>query len=76
MTSIEPLVGEQDLAVRAAHGSGAVRDEDARVVFTVDSDDAEPLALLLDAGEYRFVVGRCLDQLGLDHQLVRRWGQE
>jgi flavin prenyltransferase len=23
-----------------------------------------------------FVVGRCLDQLGLDHELVRRWGQE
>src|ERR1700756_4790402 len=23
-----------------------------------------------------FVVGRCLDQLGLEHQLVRRWGQE
>jgi 4-hydroxy-3-polyprenylbenzoate decarboxylase len=22
-----------------------------------------------------FVVGRCLDQLGLEHQLVRRWGQ-
>jgi 4-hydroxy-3-polyprenylbenzoate decarboxylase len=22
-----------------------------------------------------FVVGRCLDQLGLDHALVRRWGQ-
>ena len=23
-----------------------------------------------------FVVGRCLDQLGLEHELVRRWGQE
>ena len=23
-----------------------------------------------------FVVGRCLDQLGLEHALVRRWGQE
>ena len=23
-----------------------------------------------------FVVGRCLDQLGLEHRLVRRWGQE
>ena len=23
-----------------------------------------------------FVVGRCLDQLGLDHELVRRWGQD
>jgi 4-hydroxy-3-polyprenylbenzoate decarboxylase len=22
-----------------------------------------------------FVVGRCLDQLGLEHELVRRWGQ-
>jgi 4-hydroxy-3-polyprenylbenzoate decarboxylase len=23
-----------------------------------------------------FVVGRCLDQLGLDHELVSRWGQD
>jgi 4-hydroxy-3-polyprenylbenzoate decarboxylase len=23
-----------------------------------------------------FIVGRCLDQLGLEHELVRRWGQE
>ena len=23
-----------------------------------------------------FVVGRCLDQLGLEHELVRRWGQD
>ena len=23
-----------------------------------------------------FIVGRCLDQLGLSHELVRRWGQE
>ena len=23
-----------------------------------------------------FVVARCLDQLGLEHQLVRRWGQD
>jgi flavin prenyltransferase len=23
-----------------------------------------------------FVVARCLDQLGLDHELARRWGQE
>src|SRR5918911_3070040 len=23
-----------------------------------------------------FVVGRCLDQLGLDHELVRRWGRQ
>jgi 4-hydroxy-3-polyprenylbenzoate decarboxylase len=23
-----------------------------------------------------FVVGRCLDQLGLEQSLVRRWGQE
>jgi len=23
-----------------------------------------------------FVVARCLDQLGLDHELVRRWGQD
>src|SRR5215471_623987 len=23
-----------------------------------------------------FVVGRCLDQLGLEHELVKRWGQE
>src|SRR2546423_13963657 len=23
-----------------------------------------------------FVVARCLDQLGLEHELVRRWGQE
>jgi 4-hydroxy-3-polyprenylbenzoate decarboxylase len=22
-----------------------------------------------------FVVGRCLDQLGLEHQLARRWGE-
>ena len=22
-----------------------------------------------------FVVGRCLDQLGLEHALVRRWGE-
>src|SRR5919201_218446 len=23
-----------------------------------------------------FVVGRCLDQLGLEHELVRRWGED
>ena len=23
-----------------------------------------------------FIVGRCLDQLGLEHELVRRWGQD
>ena len=23
-----------------------------------------------------FIVGRCLDQLGLEHELVRRWGQQ
>jgi len=23
-----------------------------------------------------FMVGRCLDQLGLENALVRRWGQE
>ena len=23
-----------------------------------------------------FVVGRCLDQLGIEHELVRRWGQD
>jgi flavin prenyltransferase len=23
-----------------------------------------------------FVVGRCLDQLGLEHELVRQWGVE
>ena len=23
-----------------------------------------------------FIVARCLDQLGLDHELVRRWGQD
>ena len=22
-----------------------------------------------------FIVGRCLDQLGLENELVRRWGQ-
>jgi 4-hydroxy-3-polyprenylbenzoate decarboxylase len=22
-----------------------------------------------------FIVGRCLDQLGLEHGLVRRWGE-
>jgi flavin prenyltransferase len=30
---------------------------------------AETIADLVD-----FIVGRCLDQLGLEHQLVRRWG--
>jgi 3-polyprenyl-4-hydroxybenzoate decarboxylase len=23
-----------------------------------------------------FVVGRCLDQLGIENRLTRRWGQE
>jgi 3-polyprenyl-4-hydroxybenzoate decarboxylase len=23
-----------------------------------------------------FVVGRCLDQLGIENRLMRRWGQE
>ena len=32
---------------------------------------AESVADLVD-----FVVGRCLDQLGLENALVRRWGQE
>jgi 4-hydroxy-3-polyprenylbenzoate decarboxylase len=32
---------------------------------------AETVADLVD-----FVVGRCLDQLGLENALVRRWGQE
>jgi 4-hydroxy-3-polyprenylbenzoate decarboxylase len=37
------------------------------------AEPARPLSVddLVD-----FVVGRCLDQLGLEHALVRRWGQQ
>jgi len=50
-----------------------VRQAGATVLFAAPGfyHGAETVAALVD-----FVVGRCLDQLGLDHALVRRWGQE
>jgi 4-hydroxy-3-polyprenylbenzoate decarboxylase len=50
-----------------------VRQAGATVLFAAPGfyHGAETVDDLVD-----FVVGRCLDQLGLDHALVRRWGQE
>jgi len=50
-----------------------VRQAGATVLFAAPGfyHGAETVDDLVD-----FVVGRCLDQLGLEHALVRRWGQE
>ena len=49
-----------------------VRQAGAVVLFLAPGfyHGAESVDNLVD-----FVVGRCLDQLGLEHELVRRWGQ-
>src|SRR3954447_20079839 len=49
-----------------------VRQAGATVLFLAPGfyHGAETVENLVD-----FVVARCLDQLGLDHELVRRWGQ-
>src|SRR2546425_4693617 len=50
-----------------------VRQAGAIVLFLAPGfyHGAESVGDLVD-----FIVGRCLDQLGLEHELVRRWGQE
>jgi len=50
-----------------------VRQAGAVVLFLAPGfySGAESVADLVD-----FVVARCLDQLGLEHELVRRWGQD
>jgi 4-hydroxy-3-polyprenylbenzoate decarboxylase len=50
-----------------------VRQAGATVLFAAPGfyAGAETVDDLVD-----FVVGRCLDQLGLEHALVRRWGQD
>src|ERR671937_1668644 len=50
-----------------------VRQAGAVVLFLAPGfySGAESVGDLVD-----FVVGRCLDQLGLEHELVRRWGQD
>ena len=50
-----------------------VKEAGATVLFLAPGfyHGAESVSDLVD-----FVVGRCLDQLGLSHALVRRWGQE
>ena len=50
-----------------------VRQAGATVLFAAPGfyHGAETVDDLVD-----FVVGRCLDQLGLEHALVKRWGQD
>jgi len=50
-----------------------VRQAGATVLFLAPGfyHGAETVGDLVD-----FIVARCLDQLGLEHELVRRWGQD
>ena len=64
---------ETPLSTNHLHNMLTVRQAGATVLFAAPGfyHGAETVDDLVD-----FVVGRCLDQLGLDHALVRRWGQE
>jgi 4-hydroxy-3-polyprenylbenzoate decarboxylase len=63
---------ETPLSLIHLEGLTKLRQAGAVILFAAPGfyHGAETVADLVD-----FVVGRCLDQLGLEHALVRRWGQ-
>jgi 4-hydroxy-3-polyprenylbenzoate decarboxylase len=64
---------ETPLSIIHLEGLLKLRQAGAVILFAAPGfyHGAESVDDLVD-----FVVGRCLDQLGLEHSLVRRWGQE
>src|ERR1044072_9533510 len=64
---------ETPLSTPSIENMLGVRQADATGLFLAPSlyHGAKSIDDLVD-----FVVARCLDQLGLDHELVRRWGQD
>ena len=64
---------ETPLSAIHLRGLATLNEAGAVILFAAPGFYHEPETVgdLVD-----FVVGRCLDQLGIDHALARRWGQE